>query len=167
MKKVKGSGSSGSSSSAGAGVVVSRAQEIPEWDADPLPTLSARGIDAALSLLSVADTPTDDNAEANKLERHPERRVKAAYAAFEKRRLAEMEDEGNANSNANSNASGKGKSGGGLRRTQRIDLVRREFEKSSENPWNQVYVPVGMAAAGRREVLKGVRREQEGLLRER
>ena len=131
--------------------------KIPEWNEEPLPTLSATGIDAALSLLTVTDGDSNENAEANKIERHPERRVKAAYSAFEKRRLAEMENENTGD-----------KKGGGnlLRRTQRIELIRREFEKSAENPWNQVHVSVGMAAEGRREVLRGVRKEEEALLRE-
>jgi len=28
----------------------------------------------------------------------------------------------------------------GLRRQQRIDLIRKEFDKSDENPFNQVHV---------------------------
>lgn len=57
------------------------------------------------------------------MERHPERRFKAAYAAFEARRLPEIEQENP-----------------GLRRQQRIDLCRKEFDKSEENPFNQVHV---------------------------
>jgi beta-phosphoglucomutase-like phosphatase (HAD superfamily) len=55
------------------------------------------------------------------VDRHPERRVKAAYAAFEARRLPELEAEH-----------------AGLRRQQRIELVRKEFARSAENPFNQV-----------------------------
>jgi len=56
-----------------------------------------------------------------KSERHPERRFKAAYKAFEERRLPEIENENP-----------------GLRKNQRIELARKEFEKSPENPFNQV-----------------------------
>lgn len=45
--------------------------------------------------------------------------MKAAYAAFEERRLEEMKEER------------------GLRRQQKIDMIRKEFEKSGENPFNQ------------------------------
>ncbi|KAK2813719.1 hypothetical protein FQN50_000117 [Emmonsiellopsis sp. PD_5] len=81
-------------------------------------SLNASGIDNALDALSLT-TSTD----ATKIDRHPERRFKAAYAAFEARRLPEVEAEQP-----------------GLRRQQRIELVRREFEKSEENPFNRVNV---------------------------
>jgi hypothetical protein len=63
--------------------------------------------------------------DSSKVEKHPERRFKAAYAAFEARRLPEIEEENP-----------------GLRRQQRIDLCRKEFDKSEENPFNQVHVKV-------------------------
>lgn len=60
-----------------------------------------------------------------KIDKHPERRFKAAFAAFEERRLAEMEADG---------------SGAGLRQNQRKERIRKEFEKSEENPFNQISV---------------------------
>lgn len=78
--------------------------------------LHATGIDNALDALSLTSKDT------SKIDRHPERRVKAAYAAFEARRMPEIEEENK-----------------GLRRQQRIDLCRREFEKSEENPFNQAH----------------------------
>lgn len=56
----------------------------------------------------------------DKIDKHPERRFKAAYAAYEERRLDEMADEK------------------GLRRQQKIDQIRKEFEKHPDNPFNQV-----------------------------
>ncbi|KKZ62454.1 hypothetical protein EMCG_03117 [[Emmonsia] crescens] len=82
------------------------------------PALNATGIDNALDALSLTNTT-----ETTKIDRHPERRFKAAYAAFEARRLPEIEQEQP-----------------GLRRQQRIELVRKEFEKSEENPFNQASV---------------------------
>ncbi|KAJ5649025.1 Coiled-coil domain-containing protein [Penicillium longicatenatum] len=82
-------------------------------------SLNASGIDNALDALSLT------NKDTTKVERHPERRFKAAYAAFEARRLPEIEEENP-----------------GLRRQQRMDLCRKEFEKSEENPFNQVHVAV-------------------------
>lgn len=79
--------------------------------------LSASGIDNALDALSLT------NKDNSKIDRHPERRYKAAYAAYEARRMPEIEEENP-----------------GLRRNQRIDACRKEFEKSEENPFNQVHV---------------------------
>lgn len=76
--------------------------------------LNATGIDNALDALSLTGSNND------KVERHPERRFKAAYAQYEERRLEEMKDEK------------------GLRRQQKVDLIRKEFEKHPDNPFNQV-----------------------------
>lgn len=76
--------------------------------------LNASGIDNALDALSLTGKDNE------KIDRHPERRFKAAYAAFEERRLEEMKDEK------------------GLRRQQKIDQIRKEFEKHPDNPFNQV-----------------------------
>lgn len=77
--------------------------------------LNASGIDNALDALSLTGKDSGD-----KIDRHPERRFKAAYAAYEERRLDEMKDEK------------------GLRRQQKIDQIRKEFEKHPDNPFNQV-----------------------------
>ncbi|OOF95493.1 hypothetical protein ASPCADRAFT_207975 [Aspergillus carbonarius ITEM 5010] len=79
--------------------------------------LNASGIDNALDALSLTGK------DSGKVDRHPERRFKAAYAAFEARRLPEIEAENP-----------------GLRRNQRVELCKKEFEKSEENPFNQVHV---------------------------
>ncbi|KAF2867029.1 hypothetical protein BDV95DRAFT_611307 [Massariosphaeria phaeospora] len=76
--------------------------------------LNATGIDNALDALSLTGK------ESEKVERHPERRFKAAYVVYEERRLDEMKDEK------------------GLRRQQKIDQIRKEFEKHPDNPFNQV-----------------------------
>ncbi|RJE19509.1 DUF1014 domain protein [Aspergillus sclerotialis] len=79
--------------------------------------LNATGIDNALDALSLTSKDT------SKIDKHPERRFKAAYAAFEARRMPEIEQEHP-----------------GLRRQQRMDICRKEFDKSEENPFNQVHV---------------------------
>ncbi len=76
--------------------------------------LNASGIDNALDALEITSNAQEQ------LDRHPERRFKAAYAAFEERRLEEMKEEK------------------GLRRQQKIDQIRKEFEKHPDNPFNQV-----------------------------
>lgn len=102
----------------------SRGLDLSQLDDTPSankkgPALGASGIDNALDALSLT------NKDTSKIDRHPERRFKAAYAAFEARRLPEIEQENP-----------------GLRRQQRIELCRKEFEKSEENPFNQVHVRV-------------------------
>ncbi|KAK2743757.1 hypothetical protein FQN57_004694 [Myotisia sp. PD_48] len=99
----------------------SRGLDLSQLDASPgsskAAALNASGIDNALDALSL--TGSNDA----KVDRHPERRVKAAYAAFEARRLPEIQAENP-----------------GLRRQQAINLVRKEFDKSDENPFNQAHV---------------------------
>ena len=95
--------------------------DLSELDSEPStskttnPSLNATGIDNALDALSL----TSNNA-SEKIDRHPERRFKAAYAAYEARRMPELEEEHK-----------------GLRKQQRIDAIRKEFERSPENPFNQ------------------------------
>jgi hypothetical protein len=87
-------------------------------DHGPLAALNASGIDNALDALSITTGSSDA-----KVDRHPERRFKAAYAAYEERRLQEMESDG---------------TGQGLRLNQKKEKIKKEFEKSPENPFNQV-----------------------------
>ena len=89
----------------------SRGLDLSGLDApSSLSSLSATGIDNALDALSLTAGSSD------KIDRHPERRFKAAYTQYEERRLEEMKDEK------------------GLRRQQKI---RKEFEKHPDNPFNQ------------------------------
>ncbi|KAH8656073.1 hypothetical protein BGZ60DRAFT_147623 [Tricladium varicosporioides] len=81
------------------------------------PALHASGIDNALDALDLTAN------SVAKIDKHPERRFKAALAAYEERRLSEMDADG---------------SGQGLRQNQKREKIRKEFEKSDENPFNQV-----------------------------
>ncbi|OAA58376.1 hypothetical protein SPI_06449 [Niveomyces insectorum RCEF 264] len=105
-------------------VAPSRGLDLSQLDDEggKLATLSASGIDNALDALSL-DHGSGAGGSLEQVDRHPERRFKAAYAAFEERRLAEMDADG---------------SGQGLRLNQRKDKIRKEFEKSPDNPFNQV-----------------------------
>lgn len=102
--------------------------------AGTLNSLNATGIDNALDALSLT------SGSADKIDRHPERRFKAAYAAFEERRLDEMKDEK------------------GLRRNQKVDQIRKEFEKHPENPFNQVNATYNST----RDDLKDIREQEKG-----
>ncbi|KAI6241261.1 Non-specific serine/threonine protein kinase [Aphelenchoides fujianensis] len=69
---------------------------------------SARNVDEAISILGSKETPTD---------KHPEKRMRAAYAAFEERRLAELKAEKST-----------------LTLSQMKQLLRKEWQRSPENP---------------------------------
>ncbi|KAG0442358.1 hypothetical protein HPB47_015727 [Ixodes persulcatus] len=71
----------------------------------------ARTVDEAIAVLSVGDAPVD---------RHPERRAKAAYEAYEARMLPGLKAE-----NPN------------LRLSQLKQMIRKDWMKSPENPLNQ------------------------------
>lgn len=81
-------------------------------------SINASGIDNALDALALTGSSNND-----KVEKHPERRFKAAYAAFEAKRLPEIEEENP-----------------GLRKNQRVAQARKEFEKHPDNPFNQASV---------------------------
>lgn len=95
-----------------------RGPDLSQLDDIDSPTrgkaLNATGIESALDALELT---SGTKAE---VDRHPERRFKAAYAAYETERLEEMKDEK------------------GLRRQQKIDQIRKEFEKHPRNPFNQL-----------------------------
>lgn len=83
------------------------------------PELKASGIDNALEALTLA-TQQDGGIQHKDFDKHPERRVKAAYMEFENRRLPEVRKENP-----------------GLRLQQIKNLLHKEFSKSPENPMNQ------------------------------
>lgn len=101
-------------------VAAKRAGKIDDFLHD-LPTsseISASGIDSALEALTL--THKGGAVSDKDIDRHPERRFKAALAAYEERRVPEMRKENP-----------------GLRLQQVKQLVFKEFEKSPENPFNQ------------------------------
>lgn len=106
--------------------------------------ISASGIDNALDALSLTGGSAAKDASA--IDRHPERRFKAAYTAFEERRLEEMKDEK------------------GLRRQQKIDQIRKEFEKHPDNPFNQVSGQYNSTRDELRDIAEGQRAATEGRL---
>merc|ERR1712117_945059 len=73
----------------------------------------ARTMDEAINILSAAGTPASD--------KNPEKRMKAAYEEFEKNRLPILKVE-----NPN------------LRLSQLKQLLRKEWMKSPQNPFNQI-----------------------------
>lgn len=110
-----------------------------------LPSLNASGIDSALDALSITTGTAEQ--DASKVDRHPERRFRAAYAAFEAKRLPEIEAENP-----------------GLRRQQRIDIIKKEFDKSPDNPFNQVSARFDSTREEIKTIADKERRRKEGLL---
>lgn len=106
--------------------------------------LNATGIENALDALGL----TGGDADKAKVDKHPERRFKAAYAAFEARRMPEIEQENP-----------------GLRKNQREQICRKEFEKSEENPFNQVYGKYDMSKEEMARIRENERDKIEGRLR--
>ncbi len=101
-------------------VAAKRAGKIDDFLSD-LPTtshISASGIDNALEALTL--TSKGGAVSDKDIDRHPERRFKAALAVYEERRVPELRKEQP-----------------GLRLQQVKQLVFKEFEKSPENPFNQ------------------------------
>ncbi|XP_078526203.1 coiled-coil domain-containing protein 124 [Lissotriton helveticus] len=76
-------------------------------------TVEARTVEDAISVLSVAE----------ELDRHPERRMKAAFAAYEELSMPRLKQE-----NPN------------MRLSQLKQLLKKEWMKSPENPLNQRHV---------------------------
>lgn len=72
---------------------------------------TAHGIDEAISILSTKDTEID---------RHPEKRMKAAYASFEEKMMPIIKEQNPT-----------------LRLSQLKQILRKEWTKSTENPLNQ------------------------------
>ncbi|KAK2589358.1 hypothetical protein KPH14_007900 [Odynerus spinipes] len=72
---------------------------------------TAHGIDEALSILSVKDPEVD---------RHPEKRMKAAYASFEEKMMPIIKEQNPT-----------------LRLSQLKQILKKEWMKSPENPLNQ------------------------------
>lgn len=99
--------------------------------------LNATGIDNALDALDITADSKD------KLDRHPERRFKAAYTQYEERRLEEMKDEK------------------GLRRNQKIEQIRKEFEKHPDNPFNQVSAAYNASKDDMREIQEQEKAKKE------
>lgn len=83
-----------------------------------LDALSASGIDDAIDALTL----TSDG-QAVVVDRHPERRFKAAYATYKEKRLPEVKEEYK-----------------GLRLNQMVEVIKKEFDKHPDNPFNQTGV---------------------------
>lgn len=83
----------------------------------PKGSINADGLDDSLAALTLLKKDAVTNKD---IDRHPERRFKAALAAYTERRLPEMRKENP-----------------GLRKQQIEQLIYKEFQTSDENPFNK------------------------------
>lgn len=103
-------------------------------------SFAATGIDNALELLEVVTAKMDKASIGNQaagIEKHPERRFKAAFNAYVDRELPNIRAEQP-----------------GLRLQQYKDLLFKQFQKSNENPFNQSTVEYNATNEEMVEVLR-------------
>ncbi|KAJ3278263.1 hypothetical protein HK104_002515 [Borealophlyctis nickersoniae] len=108
-----------------------------------VPEYSASGLDAALDLMDAAATGTQAKG-GDKIERHPEKRVKSAWAVFEEREMPRLKAENPT-----------------LRHTQLKQMLQKMWKKSPENPMNQQAVSYDTKRQEEREVIE--RQKEEAL----
>ncbi|ESK92188.1 hmg-box variant [Moniliophthora roreri MCA 2997] len=139
---------------AGGGLdAVSTKDEKPGTEAPKeVESYAATGIDNMLDLLEVVNAKTDKasvGAQAAGIERHPERRFKAAFEAYSERELPQLR-----------------KDYPGLRLQQYKDLLYKQFQKSEENPFNQTTVAYNASKDEKVSALKDRQKGIEERLRE-
>ncbi|KAN0141197.1 Protein of unknown function (DUF1014) domain containing protein [Lactarius tabidus] len=103
-------------------------------------SFAATGIDNAIDLLEVVTAKMDKASVGNQaagIEKHPERRFKAAFNAYVERELPNIREEQP-----------------GLRLQQYRDLLFKQFQKSPENPFNQATVEYNATNEEKVEVLR-------------
>ncbi|KAH8100324.1 DUF1014-domain-containing protein [Cristinia sonorae] len=112
---------------------------------------SATGLDNALDLLEVVTAKMDKASvgqQAAGLEKHPERRFKAAFEAYKEREMPNVRADHP-----------------GLRLQQYQEILYKQFQKSPENPFNQVTVAYDATKTEKVEALNNKRRAVEERLR--
>ncbi|KAF9020784.1 DUF1014-domain-containing protein [Hymenopellis radicata] len=133
---------------AGGGIV----SEEKDYEKEEPESFTATGLDNALDLLDVVTAKTDKASvgqQAAGLERHPERRYKAAFEAYQERELPNLKVDHP-----------------GLRLQQYKDLLYKQFQKSPENPFNQTTVSYDASKEERVDALKSKKAQVEDRLRE-
>ncbi|KAJ7084820.1 hypothetical protein B0H15DRAFT_847715 [Mycena belliarum] len=121
------------------------------FDEEP-ESYTATGIDNALDLLEVVTAKMDKASvgqQAAGIERHPERRFKAAFEAYQERELPIARKEHP-----------------GLRLQQYKDMLFKQFQKAPENPFNQTVVDYDASKEEKVEALKLKKAQVEERLRE-
>jgi len=126
--------------------------ESPSKEPQDVESFAATGIDNALDLLEVVTAKMDKASVGNQaagIEKHPERRFKAAFNAYVDRELPNIREEQP-----------------GLRLQQYRDILFKQFQKSPENPFNQSTVDYNATNEEKVEVLRRRQDEVRERLRE-
>jgi len=129
-----------------------KTEEKEEPEEELTQSFAATGIDDALDLLEVVNAKSDKASvgqQAAGIERHPERRFKAALEAYQERELPRLKDEHP-----------------GLRLQQYKDLLYKEFQKSPDNPFNQTLASYDANKEERAAALVKRKKELEDRLRQ-
>ncbi|WFD02385.1 hypothetical protein MOBT1_001067 [Malassezia obtusa] len=106
-------------------------------------SFSASNLDDALEAMNLVNERQDKasrGAAAGAIEKHPERRFKAAFEAYKERELPKAREEHP-----------------GLRLQQYNDLLYKQFQKSPANPFNQLHVSYDATKEEKLAVLKAKR----------
>jgi len=138
--------------SAGGGLDAASPKETVEEEHQEVESFSATGIDNALDLLEVVNAKTDKASvgqQAAGIERHPERRFKAALEAYKEQELPKLKEEHR-----------------GLRRGQYEELLFKKFQKAPENPFNQTVVSYDATKGEKVDALKEKTAAMEQRLRD-
>ncbi|CDR88796.1 uncharacterized protein SPSC_05628 [Sporisorium scitamineum] len=115
-------------------------------------SFSASNLDDALDAMSLVNERSDKaskGAAASQIERHPERRFKAAFEAYKERELPRLKEEHK-----------------GLRLQQYHDLLYKQFQKHPDNPFNQLSVAYDASKEEKLAALKSKRSQTEKRLRD-
>ncbi|KAI9637084.1 uncharacterized protein MKK02DRAFT_45792 [Dioszegia hungarica] len=124
-----------------------RGSGLGDDEGEPVAELSARGVEEMLEALEVVNQKTSKDAlgaKAGLIEAHPEKRFKAAFEAYLEREIPILRDEHP-----------------GLRQNQMRDKLFKKFERSPENPFNQVSVEYNTTKGEKVEKLKEVMAARE------
>jgi len=135
-----------------AGGDIDDSEKKNEETVEEVPSYSATGLDNALDMLDVVTAKTDKASvgqQAAGIERHPERRVKAAFEAYKERELPVLRSEHP-----------------GLRLKQYEELLQKKFQKSPDNPFNQTVISYDATKDDKVEALKRKNAATEQRLRD-
>lgn len=102
-----------------------------------------------MSLVNERTDKASQGAAASQIERHPERRFKAAFEAFKERELPRVKEQHK-----------------GLRLQQYHDLLYKQFQKHPDNPFNQLSVAYDASKEEKLAALEGKRSQAEKRLRD-
>ncbi|RKP28120.1 hypothetical protein SYNPS1DRAFT_20530 [Syncephalis pseudoplumigaleata] len=124
-------------------------EDLGKHVGEAVPVFSADNLDDALEALEIVDDKATRPGGSGAPDRHVERRLKAAYAAYEERELPLLKQENP-----------------GLRLSQLKQLLWKQWQKSPENPLNQASLAYNATRDQEAALLQTRRDEIEARLKE-